>query len=67
MIGRCQEGEAYPRNETLVETENSTAAPDASQGSGEAVATVSGHGGLDDLEGLAERRYFLQPKSTPAT
>jgi len=34
--------------------ENTSARPDAAQGSGEAVASMGGHGGLGDLEGLAE-------------
>jgi hypothetical protein len=38
--------------------ENTTSRPDASQGRSKAVATVGGHGGLGDLEGLAEGGDF---------
>lgn len=34
--------------------EDTTTIPNASQGRGEVIATVRSHGGLDDLERLAE-------------
>jgi hypothetical protein len=34
--------------------QDTTALPDAAEGGAEAVGAVGGHGGLDDLEGLAE-------------
>ena len=43
-----------PGDEALVEAEGTAAGPDAAEGGGEAVAAVGGHGGLYDLEGLAE-------------
>ena len=38
--------------------ENTTSRPDTAQGRSKAVATVGGHGGLGDLEGLAEGGDF---------
>lgn len=39
----------------LLTTKDTTTSPNAAQGSAKAVATVGSHGGLDDLERLAER------------
>lgn len=38
----------------ILTAKHTTTGPDAAQGGHEAVATVGSHGGLDDLEGLAQ-------------
>jgi hypothetical protein len=38
--------------------ENTTASPYPGHGAGEGVGAVGGHGGLDDLEGLAQSGDF---------
>lgn len=45
---------AAATDKSKLTAENTASGPDASQGRSKAVATVSRHGGLDDLEGLAE-------------
>lgn len=44
----------------LLTAKGTTSGPDTSQSLGEAVATVGSHGGLDDLQRLAERRHLKQ-------
>jgi hypothetical protein len=38
--------------------QNTTSAPDAGQCASKGVSSVGGHGGLGDLQGLAERCYL---------
>lgn len=43
-----------PRDQALVETQDTATGPDAAEGGAEPVTAVGGHRGLDDLERLAE-------------